>query len=356
MGRRVLLSSLVLVMLLTTAACKDITATYKPASFGASAQEQAMVGALTSRYGDLRESGPPRFLEPMMTSRVENGMPADRVTKYSKDTKKLFAWFVYDNFSEDTLEIEWIFVPQSHSIHTFKSQTGKDFGRGTFILEQPDGGWPTGAYKVVIRGRGVTSTISFEIVSGTTVSTPVLLAGNKVELPKQPGWYLISTDYIISTIDMTLHPPGGYYSTASSMYHYAKGEGQKGDFTVKFWRTNLEGRSLAGSISRSTWEDPPARIDADTKISMQVSREYEGGNTWGQSGLSVKFDVPDMKPGYSSAGKIDFVDASGKASWHTYSGPVTSGIVIPAGKPGDKRVIMVFLEGYGYQYTYEWRD
>jgi len=149
-------------LLLSAAACKDITATYKPASFGASAQEQAMINALTSRYGDLRESGPPRFLECMMTTTTENGMPVDRVTKYSKDTKKLFAWFVYDNFSDDTLEIEWTYIPKNHSIHTFKSQTGKDFGRGTFILE---------------RGRGVTSTINFEIISGVTVSTPVLLAG-----------------------------------------------------------------------------------------------------------------------------------------------------------------------------------
>lgn len=363
MRKTLLVSSLVLVVLLAATGCKDITASFKPGSFGASAQETAMITALTTKHGDLRESGPPRFLETMMTSKVENGMPADRVTKYSKDTKKLYAWFVYDNFNEDVLEIEWIYVPQSHSIHTFKSQTGKDFGRGTFILEQPDSGWPTGAYRVLIRGRGIVSTIDFEIISGATVSVPVLLPGGQVQLPPRPaGWHLKGWDYIISQSDVTLHQ-NGYYKdsalmgTSSRLYDYIKGTGEKGNFTVALWRADAAGKQLAGSTSTSTWDEPPLYLEPGKKIALQVTRAYDGTNTWGQNGLRIKFDSNDLPgAGYATSSSISFVNAGGTSYLHTYSGPVETEKAIPTGKPGDLKAIWVYLEGYSFRYTYEWRN
>ena len=90
------------------------------------------------------------------------------MSKYSADTEKLYVWFVYDNFNEDTIEIEWVYVDNDYSIHTFESKAGDDFGRGVFILEMPDDGWPTGNYEVIISGAGVEATIPFEIIDVIT--------------------------------------------------------------------------------------------------------------------------------------------------------------------------------------------
>lgn len=363
MRRTLLLVALSLVVILTAVSCKDITDSFKPGNFGGSAQEQAMVNALTSKHGDLRESGPPRILETMMTSKVENGMPADKVSAYSKDSAKLYVWFVYDNFNEDTIEIEWVYLDRNHSIHTFKSQTGKDFGRGTFILEKPTDGWPLGSYRVIVRGKGVTSTVEFKIVAGATVSTPILLPGGKVELPSKPGWHLIGTDYLVSSGDVTKHQ-NRYYSetnlmgTSSKLYDYIEGTGGKNNFTVARWRTGGDGKQIAGSKSISKWDDPPSYLEPDRKVSLKVQRSYDPTNsTWGQSGMLIRFDSIDLPgAGYATSSTISFVTATGNTPWHAYDGVVESSRVIPKGKAGDRKAIWIGLDGYSFKYTYEWRD
>ena len=180
--KKVTLMLCVILVLLLSAGCKDITDSFKPGSFGNTPEEKAMVEAITEKYGDLTEKGDPRFLEAWVTTSVESFIPVDVVSKYSRNTEKLYAWFVYDNFDEDELEIEWIYLDNNYSIHTFKATTGKDFGRGSFILEQPDDGWVTGDYEVIIRGRGVQKTINFEIINGATVSTPLDFSNGKIKL------------------------------------------------------------------------------------------------------------------------------------------------------------------------------
>jgi len=298
----------------------------------------------------------------MMTSKVDNGMPVDKVSKYAKGTEKLYVWFVYDNFNEDVLEIEWVYLPNNHSIHTFKSQTGKDFGRGTFIMEKPNDGWPTGAYKVFIRGRGITSTVDFEIIDGLTVSTPIMLPGGQVELPKQPGWYLTGWEYLMSALDVTkqangYHKESVLMGTSSKLYDYLEGKGEKNNFTVAMWRNGSNGSRIAGSTSISTWEDPPAYMEPGKKIALQVSRSYENNNTWGQNGLNIKFDSNDLSgASYSTSSSISLVDSSGKSYLHAFSGSIESTKGIPAGKKGDLKAIWVYLNGYSFKYTYEWRD
>ena len=181
MKKVILIMCVIMVVLLV--GCKDITDSFKPGSFGKTAQEQAMVQAITEKYGDLTQKGDPRFLEAMMTSNVENFIPVDKVSKYSKNSEKLYAWFVYDNFNEDELEIEWRYLNTNYSIHTFKSTTGEDFGRGSFILERPDDGWAIGKYKVTIRGRGIETVVDFEIIDGATVSVPISFNNGKITLP-----------------------------------------------------------------------------------------------------------------------------------------------------------------------------
>ncbi len=225
---------LCLVMVFIFAGCKDITDTFKAGNFGKSPQETAMVEAITEKYGDLTKDGEPRFLEAMVTSNVENFIPVDIVSKYSVNTEKLIAWFVYDNFNEAEVEIEWIYLDNNYSIHTFKSTTGEDFGRGSFILEQPDDGWVTGKYQVIIRGHGIQKTVPFEIINGATVSVPLPFVNGKIELAStvttspepvkttaptttvkptvtakpaptaNPGWYFTRWEYVPSNSDYEL--------------------------------------------------------------------------------------------------------------------------------------------------------
>ncbi|MFA5400870.1 MAG: hypothetical protein WC359_10545 [Dehalococcoidia bacterium] len=175
--------------------CKDIAGTLKArfsratqpvatssGNFGNTAEETAMINAITDKYGDLRESGSPRILELMLTSNVVNYIPADRVSQYSKDTDKFFAWFIYDNFNENTISVEWIYLDDDYSIGTSQSKTGKDFGRGSFTLEAPDEGWPLGSYRVQVSGAGVTESVDFSVVDGATQSVAILLPDGSVDL------------------------------------------------------------------------------------------------------------------------------------------------------------------------------
>lgn len=165
---------LFIVGLLLVAGCKDISDSYKPGSFGKSPEEQKIVDYYKAKFGDLTESGSPRILEPLMSSNVENYIPVDKVSKFSKDSEKLYAWFVYDNFKEgDVIEVEWTYLDEDYVIHTFKSSAGGDFGRGMFVLEKPDEGWPLGDYRVTIKGSGASAKLDFEIINGATVSEPL---------------------------------------------------------------------------------------------------------------------------------------------------------------------------------------
>jgi hypothetical protein len=109
-----------------------------------------------------------------MSSDVKDYVPSDKVLKFSKDTSQLYAWFVYDNFKEnDVINVEWKYLDTNFVIYTFNSSAGGDFGRGVFILEKPDTGWPLGKYQVTISGMGASSAVNFEIIDGATVTTPL---------------------------------------------------------------------------------------------------------------------------------------------------------------------------------------
>ena len=206
----VALVAMLILCIVALSGCTDISDSYKPGSFGATEEEQQIVDAVTEKYGDMTASGEPRLLEVMMTSSTVNFIPVDKVLKYSKDSEELYAWFIYDNFNYDTISVEWIYLDDDYSIYTFESETGEDFGRGTFILEQPDDGWPLGEYRVIISGAGIEESVNFEIIDGSTVSEPFdLLDGATIDSHKAefgntgpsttsssvtPGWYLTTVE------------------------------------------------------------------------------------------------------------------------------------------------------------------
>lgn len=186
-----------IILLSSSVGCKDIAGNIKarfgkmteristasPAGkFGSTAEEKAMINAVTEKYGDLQQSGDPRILELMVSSSVVNHIPADRVSQFSSNAPKFHAWFIYDNFNEGTVSVEWLYLDDNYSIGTLKAKSGKDFGRGAFILEAPDDGWPLGKYRVKVSGQGVTEQVDFQVIKSNTVSTAILLPDGGVDL------------------------------------------------------------------------------------------------------------------------------------------------------------------------------
>ncbi len=339
---------------LISVGCKDITGSFKPGSFGKTTREKAMIEAIKEKYGDITQKGDPRFLEARMTSQIEDFVPVDTVSKYSKDSAKLFAWFVYDNFNNDTLEIEWIYVEDDYSIHTFQSQTGDDFGRGAFILERPDDGWALGKYKVIIRGRGLSVTLPFEIHDGPTISEPLPFENGKFTLAPKPGWYYTHWEYVQNPNDTSVvGGKQGRYATGEIYTDFVEGDGDKNNFTTKAWR-QFNGKVIASGSSVTTWTDPPTYFGPEEKASFTVTRATE--SSWGINGLSAKFDSADINPGGASGGNIPFLSSDGKNTIENYNGTLEmkSGL---KGQKGAKKAIIVHLGNlYGYKYYYEWRE
>lgn len=354
---------LILLLVMALTGCKDITDRFKPASFGNTQEEKAMVSALTEKYGDLTQGGEPRFLEARVTTKVNNFIPVDTVSIYSQDTAELYVWFVYDNFDEDEIEVEWVYQNNNHTIHTFTSETGSDFGRGTFILERPDDGWPIGNYQVVIRGRGISTTVTFAIAAGATVATPLEIEAGKVTLSPNPGWYFTSWDYIISSSDVTVVEGGriegrlaGSSGPGGILYDYYRSSGGKNDFSHSLERTNIDGKILHQGACKVTWTDPDKYLEPGKKTTIDMKIEVE--SAWGIGNKNVYFDAADLLPGYATVGKINFATPNGDTFLSSnYDGKLESVSNIPEAAPGSKRSIIVSLgNGYGFIYNYEWRE
>lgn len=354
---------LLVLTLLVSAGCKDVSDRYRPASFGRTADEKAMVEALSEKYGDLTQSGEPRFLEARMTTAVNNSIPVDTVSSYTQETSELYVWFVYDNFNKDEIEVEWIYLKDNYTIHTFKATTGEDFGRGTFVLEEPTDGWPLGNYKVIIRGRGVETSVTFSIITGPTVATPLKNQEGQIALATKPGWYFTSWEYVISSSDVTVVEGGRIQSRLAGstgpggiLYDYYESSGDKNDFSHSHTRTNIDGKVIARGAGNIKWTDPALYVEPGIKAAINMTIAVE--SSWGMGNVNVSFDMADIRPGYATAGKINFGTPDGRTFLSdSYSGSLESTRVIPQGKPGDKRSIIVTLgNGYGFIYIYEWRE
>lgn len=281
---------ILLIGIIALSGCTDISDSYKPGSFGTTEEEKQIVGAVTEKYGDMTAKGEPRLLEVMMTSSTQNFIPVDKVLKYSKDSEELYAWFIYDNFENDKINVEWIYLDNDYSIHTFESETGEDFGRGTFILEKPDDGWPLGNYKVIISGAGVEESVVFEIIDGTTVSIPLeLLAGTTIDSQKAE---LEGTE----TTGELPTPQSGFKSESTSSSLIGEWTSNWGDMTLKQSGNKIIGEYthdkgklegvVNGDVFIGTWSESPsytAPNDAGD-VELKLSRDgnsFEGNWRYG---------------------------------------------------------------------------
>lgn len=346
---------LFLALLVAAAGCKDITGTFKPGSFGKTPREKAMVEALKGKYGDLTQKGEPRFLEARMTSKVEDFIPVDTVSQYSQDTQKLYVWFVYDNYNKDQIEVEWIYVDEDYSIHTFTEQSGEDFGRGAFILEMPDDGWALGNYKVVIRGQGLVETLTFQIIAGATVATPLPFENGEITLSPNPGWYLTRWEYYMHPNDYSL--VGAMRKMVAGkidpVWDYQEGIGDKNNFTNVYTRKYDNGDVVATGSATTTWTDPPAYFGGGERPIIEVTRVSE--SSWGINPLNITFDEETVGSGGATMGAIEFITSNGETHVQNYQGTFQLKKPLP-GKVGHKKAVIIHLSGYGFKYYYEWKE
>lgn len=356
---------LILILLIVSillSGCVDITDSYKPGSFGATEEEAEMIDVMTEKYGDMTQDGDPRLLEVMMTSSIINFIPVDTVLKYSKDSDNLYVWFVYDNFNNDILNIEWTYLDEDYLIHTFESETGEDFGRGSFILEKPDDGWPIGRYEVKIMGAGVSESVKFEIINGPTESIPLEISSDKVDSisssetsTTKPGWYLIESN----DFDTVL--------VGNDVYI----------FELDFKRGNVIGTTTGGTklkpvffSVKTIWNEPPSFIEEGGPISIKVEKDrltLKTTNFKWKDTTWANIDKASIGLSYATSSGYDLKDSILRSSLQISDNGEENAVATFTGIAPKKnsfngkfglrvKTIPPVSVPYGTEYVYEWRE
>jgi hypothetical protein len=334
--------TLLLIGIIALSGCTDISDSYKPGSFGTTEEEMKIVDAVTKKHGDMTTKGEPRLLEVMMTSSTQNFVPVDKVLKYSNDAEKLYAWFIYDNFENDIISVEWIYLDTYYSIHTFESETGEDFGRGTFILEKPEDGWPLGNYKVIISGAGVEESVEFEIIDGETVSIPLeVLAGTTIDSPDA------GVENTETTAENLPTPQSGFEAESTSESFIGEWTTNWGDMTITQSGDKIIGEYthdkgkiegiVNGDVFIGTWSESPSYAppndagDVELKLSSD-GNSFEGNWRYGsddsswsggwtgtrvaQSTTSSSASSSGVEPGWYLVEVVDYNEVG--EAWNDY--------------------------------------
>lgn len=375
MKSKILVIILLMLSIVALSGCTDISDSYKPGSFGTTEEEMQIVDAVTEKYGDMTAKGEPRILELMMTSATENFIPVDKVLKYSQDSDELYAWFIYDNFEYDVISVEWIYLDDDYSIYTFESETGEDFGRGTFILEKPDDGWPLGNYKVIISGAGVEDSVEFEIIDGATASVPLDLLDDTTIGNQQADFGNTETaerQTSTATTTSSSDTVAGWYLVEVEDYNDVS---DRDTFGLEYERGNV--LTIKTSVDgdktlqiRTVSEEPKDFYAAEEEIAIKVRKEgalIATGNLGMSDSSHINIDMADIRPGGTTAGSYSLEDETYgdlfTMDWKDSTGTVREGIFkanVPGAKAhsGSFAIIYTYYNGdiYGTKYTYEWRE
>ena len=301
----------------------------------------------------MTASGEPRLLEVMMTSSTVNFIPVDKVLKYSKDSDELYAWFIYDNFNYDTISIEWIYLDNDYSIYTFESETGEDFGRGTFILEKPDEGWPLGDYRVIISGAGVEESVDFEIIDGATVSVPFDLLNSattdshKAEFGNSGTTETTTTESGFTAESTPYSFVGEWSSNWGDMEFWESGGKVYGEYTHD--QGKVEG-VMNGDVFIGTWSEYPSYAepydagDVELKLSKD-GNSFEGNWRFGSDSSS------EWSGGWTGTRMTSAVSSTASSA-STSSSSVTPGwYLVTVEDYGDK--VESTNDYYSYDVDYE---
>jgi hypothetical protein len=101
------------------------------------------------------------------------------------------------------------------------------------------------------------------------------------------------------------------------------------------------------------WTDPPEYFSATDRPSVTVDRTVE--SDWGINKFYIYFDIENANPGGGSAGAVSFATPDGESYVQTYQGTLQMKKALK-GREGQKMAIILFLNGNGFKYYYEWRE
>ncbi len=212
--------------------------------------------------------------------------------------------------------------------------------------------------RVVIR-KVLSSLIAIALVVTFLLSANALTP--KIAYADNIGWWhLVETKYHLSSIDYTIKGEIQNTVIAKTGYIYDKytTEGSEGNMTITHSRRHDDGSPIAHVTYQVIWDTPPTYLAPNQKTGFNIEYEIISSNSWGGGNVSASFDSADIKPGGGTAGLIRFQLEDG-VSWINTNkkGCFESGKVIPEGRPGNKKAIILSLgEGYGYSYIYEWKE
>jgi WD40 repeat protein len=143
------------------------------ADFGNSKDSEQVQNCFINKYGNpATYSGPPRFIEPMVSDGIVNNTPANKVSKFSRDTPSVYIWAFYEGFKPgDQVSAVWTFNGQQFA--SLSKKIGGNYGIAYGQFDKPKSGWAVGTHTITISGNGVQGSATFDIIDGATVTEPL---------------------------------------------------------------------------------------------------------------------------------------------------------------------------------------
>jgi hypothetical protein len=163
------------VMLLIAGCTQTSFGTRTPVGFGTSAEDQQITDCLKAKYGEPCKDGPPRFVEPILATQLnERNLPVNSVVKLNRNAKSVYFWVFFDRFQpKDPVTLSMKYLPTDRVVDSVEKTPEGNCGAIHAEYLMPDGGWPAGKYEITISGRGVTAAKAFEVITGDTVTAPL---------------------------------------------------------------------------------------------------------------------------------------------------------------------------------------
>jgi len=168
------LSITLLIALVWISGCSNVSlGNAQVADFGTSIDAQKAQSWFLNQYGDPASyTGPPRFLEPMVSSGIVNNTPMDKVLKFSQNAPSVYFWVFYEGFKNgDAVTATWTYQGKQYA--TMTKKVGGNYGIINAQFDKPNSGWALGTHTITISGNGAQNSLTFEIIAGDTVTAPL---------------------------------------------------------------------------------------------------------------------------------------------------------------------------------------
>ncbi len=198
-------------------------------------------------------------------------------------------------------------------------------------------------------GLGIAWEDSTKTVLITSTKTAPSVLGTSA-----PGWYFKRWEFYKSPSDTTVKGGKvGRFANGDTYTDYHEGKGDKNNFINVEARKLSNGNIAASGHAETVWTDPPEYFSATDRPVITVNRTVD--SAWGINGLNIYFDKSDIEPGYATAGKLNFTTPDGKNYVQNYQGTLKMEKA-SKGRPGEQKAIIVYLNGWGFKYYYEWQE